>query len=1506
MAIQDSHVFQGLKRDNHQIKQDSKFLWDAHNIRFTARDDNTLLSMTNEKGTSTMPIVFSGKYLGHCIVNNTLVVFTIKDNITYIVKSTQGESGVFSSCTRLYEGNLNMDENHPIQTLCSYESDLVQKVYWIDGKNQPRVINIVADKLKNYSPVYDEQGNENLKVKQDTIYPEGCFDFVQDLQLKETVEVTRIEGGGSFSPGTIQYAFSYFNKYGQESNIFYTTELLYVSFHNRGGSPEDNIANTFHIKIQNVETKFDYLRIYSIHRTSIDATPATKLVTDIEIGSNKKINFFDTGLIGSDIDPTKLLYIGGESITANTMVDKDNTLFLGNIEVIRKSIPSEVKTAVTTLCPIMTTRDVNFDTTDYNTDSRFYSYKSQLIRGNPSTFKVGDYYRLGLQCQYKNGKWSEPIWIKDFQVIGKDDNGNSYRPELQTTQVVVPAINVDLSTIKEKLIDLGYKKVRPLVVLPTIYDRMVLAQGIICPTVFSVKYRENNSPSVQSSWFFRPMSAEDIDNDSNVEQGAEISFKHLDALKSGGNRGAEIQNMTDLKISEIYKSTVTNTDRKNINTFYVDQSIVTMHSPDIEFDDSTKLALKNADVDFSIVGLTGFSSSAGDISIQTSSAPPAPGNIGFIHNTTFSTGYSNRILASGLFYGSHLIDDQEGPTYEIAGGTDEANNLKGEYGWMVYPWHRTGSLNNDTNRGEGKGTRTAVLKRKVISNIRVAENNVWIDPWTPKYGITTTNIFDSNEVSLVKIPAPTNSSINIINYYGNVDTLITNTSNNISIWNPDDNHYSIFQAAAYPHLFSDKVNSLDTLISSIGDFDKSIIYISDPVRMKYKSTAHAVFAFNYMGVNSPVILPYISGGGKEINKCSYLGYSPFYNGTASITTYEEVKEIKGIGSRGDITDEGLLRKVNSTLTLIQSYGNYAISTCWYDCPNATDYGSLYYTALTTISSLDWEWKLYTNLGNYSGKIFKGYNESGTTEYYEVIYYNNNFILHRISTTATTINTQQDEISFNTYIGSSLLYLGELKRKTVPSNIFGGKTDEAFRNNSWIPAGEPIDLNENDIIQFKYGDTYYQRYDCLKTYPFTTEDENSIIDIASFMCETRVNIDGRYDRNRGNLSNLNVSPTNFNLLNNVYSQKDNFFNYRMLEDYYYRNVKYPCQVLWSTEKSNLEDVDAWTNVTLASSLDLNGSSGKLVSLEVFNDTLLAFQEKSTSQILFNSRVQIPTSDSVPIEISNNYKVEGTRIISDTVGCQNKYSIAKSPLGLYFIDDNSNTLYQFNGQLQNISDSLGGRWWLKNNTNVRLSYDPNNKDLYLSPSNEEVLCYSESLGCFTSLMSYNDAIMFPVGNNFYSLKYKSDKEEISFYRNFTGPYNYIFSEIKLPSFTYISNDNAAYTKIFDTIEYRADMYDNDGNLLHNKSFDWIQSYNEYQDSGIKALNQSRRIDDKSKEIFRSPSLRKKFRVWRGIIPRQGRERMRNPWTAISLGFNKVSNKTDNYFHFVLHDISTKYTI
>lgn len=1489
---QDFHVFQGMRQDNHPIRQESKYLWEAHNIRFTARDDSTLLSMTNEKGTKIITKLIVGSYIGHCVVGNYLVVFTVgnkNSTLNYIYRIEKKADGWV--ITILYIGNLNMDVEHPIQALGIYEGELVQKVYWVDGKNQPRSINIVANRLL----FKDKDIMELSDADKNNLYPEGCFDFTQELLLNEEITVTREEGGGAFSPGTIQYAFSYYNRHGQESNLFYTTELLNISFPTRGGSPEDVVSNTFHISIKNPESNFQYLRIYSIHRTSVDATPIVKIVTDIEITGSNEITYVDTGLTGSNIDPTKMLYIGGESIIAGTIAEKDNTLFLGNIELKRDSIPDSIKNtlkdSVANNKVSIGTRTIELNSVD---DSEaIYEYSNQLAAGNTSSFKVGDTYRLGIQFQHKTGKWSEPLWLGNYDVP------RDIKPHRDGDNIVVPKMTFSLDNdTKSTLSSLEYKRARALVVLPSIYDRMVLAQGILCPTVFSIKDRVSNTPFAQSSWFFRPMS-ESTNNLTDIEKGSTVSFAHLDLLKSGSDRGAEIQNMISTPFS------TANSDAKqdratNNNAFFVDQSIITMHSPDIEFDDSTKQALEEGDFELNIVGLTEFKSNAGDISIQTSSAVPAPNDNGFFHKSFLTTNYENKGMVAGMFYKSHLIDDKDsGKTLYAYNATQKSWELN----WLVYPWQRSGSLNNDIVRPESGGARTSVLKRKVISNIRFSPDVKWLSKsWSSgdKNGITPVSIFNSNEVSLIKIPTPKNSGIRALNYYGNVDTLITTDSEYTFYVTPNtgvdlQGSGVIVNPFTKIPLQSIKTNYSDNLA---GDFKEQLKTTNEPVRMKYKSTPHAVFAFNYLNNSSPVILPRMN----NLNK--YIGTNevPFWSNVDPEIPNQyrdvDIQEVYPISGSPKEVENAVIKNLES------NYGDTlpddcAICTCSVRSQD-TNYADLY------VAVQGGKWKKVTE-DSPDLKLGNIYYYKGGNIYWKVVYHGSGRVLYKIGET-TSYSVKQDNIDISET--KPCLYMAELRRKSKPTNMFGGDTDEALRNNSWIPAGPIVPLDSK--IEFRYGDTYYQRYDCLKTYSFTEEDENSVIEIASFMCESRINLDGRYDRNRGQISNLNMSPINFNLMNPIYSQRDNFFNYRILDKEYYRNNKYPTQILWSLEKSYLEDIDTWANVTLANSIDLSGSAGSITSLETFNDTLIAFQEQSISQILFNSRVQIPTSDGTPIEITNNYKVEGTRPISNVIGCQDKFSIAKSPSGLYFIDNNADILYLYNGQLQDISTQFGGKFWLRkyhanekwninSKSSVRLSYDPKNKDLYLSPigdtNNENTLCYSEQMGQFTSLMSYSKAIMFPIDNSFYSIT--SSNGTTKLWENFKGNYNQFFDEIKLPRFTYICNEDVSYTKIFDTIEYRADVYNKEGLLIHNKSFDWIKAANEYQDTGEKTLSQARRT-------INDISLRKKFRVWRGQIPRQGRERIRNPWTSISLGFKKSLNENDNMFHFILHDISTKYTI
>jgi hypothetical protein len=54
-------------------------------------------------------------------------------------------------------------------------------------------------------------------------------------------------------------------------------------------------------------------------------------------------------------------------------------------------------------------------------------------------------------------------------------------------------------------------------------------------------------------------------------------------------------------------------------------------------------------------------------------------------------------------------------------GNDYTYN--GSHYWMVYPWHRSGSLNNDASRPTDKGTRTSVLSKKTIANLKFFGEN---------------------------------------------------------------------------------------------------------------------------------------------------------------------------------------------------------------------------------------------------------------------------------------------------------------------------------------------------------------------------------------------------------------------------------------------------------------------------------------------------------------------------------------------------------------------------------------------------------------------------------------------------------------------------------------------------------------------------------------------------------------------------------------------------------------
>lgn len=1618
-----SFKVKGMQRDLSASAFNSEYAYENKNVRIMPTDESTLLSLINERGNKPTNISGVGSYIkgipiGQSLINDELIIFAAGDDdyrtadiipdifeapdifpcdiligdlagaedtanditpdlssvgdITIIdcpyklnidvdsmlddriYKLWFNSSGALAG-QRLFRGNLGFSYKHPIEAISFYENSDIRKVYWTDGLNQPRVINVAAA-----SSVVNKWNTDS-------------FNFVRTLNLNESVTITRnIVANGSFAPGVIQYAFTYFNKYGQESNIFYTSPLYYISYNNRGASPEDKVSNSFNITVEDVDTKFDYLRIYSIHRTSINATPVVRRVVDLAppterssyilstyeinlpaekmtmyvrdgmkaeytldqytpaysganyktwnfntndylcinfggdylawntgttfiitirngnkatmrlqngnlngILSKAKVTYTDNGVSGDFVDPTELLYIGGEEVVFGTMTQKDNTLFLGNIQMKRKTLDSTIRN-------YFKNKEVTFSNYAKSIESPepkgYYPYSNQLKLNSYQfkTFKYLEYYRFGIQAQHYTGKWSEPIWINDVRNTVHID-ATFY----SSNSIGLPVAEFTLNdaTIINRLLDQGYVKVRPVVVYPTINDREAICQGVLCPTVYNVSDRYGNSPFAQSSWFIRPnapfdeykafydnqntdgswnadwapldvssptpvsiysragiMSNDrgDVDyagthyNTDTVNKGAWAEFRHNYPIPSNDKRNAEIQCIWHPPSKPYISNSLDDSEvaswvSKYAENFYIDQSIVTLHSPDIEFNNEIR-SIDTSGLKLRIVGIVPITAFAADIDIQTST----PVN-NFSGSSVLPIGfYKEPIGAENGFYSDSGYpffvrthgDSHFGWRGLLSGAFwfDEMTALKTSNpkqhstGFVVYPWHRDGSLNN--TKFATNGYRSAMLKKKRISNMRysyktqyIDSNMVWnaySDNSNTRTGISGVAVFDSEEVSLVRLPAQRNSGLSDINYYGNIDKLLTISRIGSKIDGYPIIISGIWDADADAHrLFSSVYMQMKTEYT---DQTKGI----DPVRIKYKSTPHAVLALNYTTSGAQRILPTIQD----------------WNG--------------GYASTTDI------------------------------------------------------WNI-----NYVG---------GNIPSYQCLFWDKNKSIGSISQDVITTGIVGD-ISIRGGFQYGWLWLGELYNDSV-QNRFGGQTEEAFENNIWLPCGDPISLvdsingvKESITVRWTEGDTYYQRYDHIKTYPFTTEDQNQVTDIISFMCETRVNIDGRYDRNRGQTSNFAITPKNFNLMNDVYSQQNNFFNYRTINPNKLNLDNFHNSITWTKTKTAGELIDTWTNITLASTLDLDGDKGDVRALRRFNNNIIAFQDRGISQVLYNENMQITSTEGVPIEIANSGKVNGKRYMTDKVGCTNKWSICETPNGIYFIDDITKGIFLFNGQLNNISDKLGFHSWInKASDGINIwnpvdfdgfvtYYDKVNGDVFFI-SRDECLGYSEPLGQFTSFYSYERVPYFSnLEDRGISFNEQGNGTLYRPWLHNEGDYNMFFGAYQPFYTTVIANPDMQADKIFNNLEFRADSWDKNGNLL-NTTFDTLTTWDEYQEG----------IADLTNTPNRPSTLKKKFRIWRANIPRakaNGRDRMRNPWLYVKLSMEKENtNKT------ILHDMIVHY--
>ncbi len=544
-------INKGMNRDLSVSKVDGSAAYDNRNIRLIATDKDTLLSVTNERGNKKVnDVSFVGTLVGYGVLNDYVILFTVENTAdengkaisTSYIYRVRYENDTFSSIV-IFKGALGFSADHPIETIVDYETEDIQKIYWIDGLHVLRFLNFSDTYLAKHlipgytlaEPVFD--------FADDTTW----FDSTRSSVVIPNVAIVKDNSGNTRANGVVQYFLTYYNKNGQQTGIVYSSPLVYLAPEGRGGAADQTNNNKVTLTVSGLDTTFEYVRLYNIIRTSQDGQVTGSIVAESTVSTAGTAAFVDDGAHYTSVDPASFLFLGSSDAKFGTMTQKDGTLFLGNIisagndgvdnleDVIKQNafvlsgdefvsgidwesalVKFEYSTSASLTNPKSNIPYVSAD--------GYYPYESQLNYTNSqiTTFKGGEKYRFALRFIKSNGVQSKSFWI--------GDKVNSLYPKITSYSDIQRALAV--CYIPLAIVDaakkLGYISVKLMIAQASYSDRSVQAQGIVCPTVFNLYDRTNGGVFTKASWFYRM-------------RNGRLSSTHFSVLGNANTEAGEVQ-----------------------------------------------------------------------------------------------------------------------------------------------------------------------------------------------------------------------------------------------------------------------------------------------------------------------------------------------------------------------------------------------------------------------------------------------------------------------------------------------------------------------------------------------------------------------------------------------------------------------------------------------------------------------------------------------------------------------------------------------------------------------------------------------------------------------------------------------------------------------------------------------------------------------------------------------------------------------------------------------------
>lgn len=1493
------HSFKGMLQDLSKSQFPNDYYFEGRNIRIVATDTQSTSNVTNEKGNElilTIPIPVID-YVNNIITYNSKTLLFTTSEISalspqqsqeqiivgqcvtreYIILITTDNNGIDCvwkvdhntyDITLLYLRDLDLSTDNPIQILNNFENKNIDKIYWVDAKNQMRFLNIKHS-------ITNQDLEELIDVPVTVVNMVGQFNLSQPY-------ISELVNGGTHTAGVIQYAYNLYRQNSSQTKLSPLSQLISLDNGVLGGGAVNETIDTLPIvRIDNIDTSYTNIRVYSIKYTSYNETPTISLIEDRSIPSTNFIEVFDDGTAISTLSLEEFLFLGSDIIIPKHINAKDNRLFLANYEEINFKVDLDTRAysfnndLSATVYHGLYLDDLNniawtssrlinntftddptdkYDSINLDYDTFTYQYNGTTLGGegkylkyqllqtteyNPDSkyYKDDEIYRIGIQFYNKYGQNSLPSWVADFKAKEGNLEGNynilkfSLKPEffvwLNTT-----------SFANDYDIPVGY---RVLVAERNSSDKTIVANGLLSTMMINDKSTRN------------------------------VNYSNPDDVTYVEDKSDELLKLPNVLVRNLNESSLYGITQPLRKAEHLAEMSNAFESPNTEFPRS-------------------FTSLSGN-------EPDTTGRL-YQYNV-MSQLYSPEILFK---YPVSLTDSLQ---LKVKGAYKNTYNAN---------WGKRYKPTDGTITAEGKGYDGVITAYSSSIKDIVGNGGLPLE-----YGIVShPGGSDANKVTHAQFYRAY-GKVNITDtYYQN--SLIISLENNISLVSP----------------FTDEDGYINQIAGGRGI---SVRLFSGTSNISYTITPDAPYLLTPYTAK---ICADIEGNIVITSIIGSVGIDTISRTQTTVSAVPQDREyyllidtVDGFTGTIDLsvdTDgayhteyESLLNTftVNSTLPATNNNTFTRVSNdIFYDIygkPEITEKGqasvlynndSLYRYTNTLTSILTDGDSTWDDDGKFGRRIVSINSD------------NNRCITMVLGPTDTITPSLDRPIIDETFLtdqgldGNDNVLIVELvksRNDIYLGNIYGGNTYEDKQRTNYIEVGDfkSIDIDNPDNIILSPGDTFVNNFRFArivrKEEDVMQEGTYQYEEIVEYPTETIIDLKNRNDLSK-NIWDAKFNPkdTDYHKYNKVYSQPSNLITRRNL-DYNIKKINsFDTNIIASKLKSGGELIDNWTDIQPNEVITLDGKYGPINSLADFNDELYVIQNTGFAFLSINPRVQVQGADGLALELGTGGVLQDYKYISSKTGTLNKWSVISTPSGIYFFDLLNKSLNVFKGSVIGLSNLKQMHTHFINNvdynqlvidnpilhTGISAGYDLSNNDILMSFHQGEqsfTISFNEAAnqgqGAFTSFYDYVPTYYISHGDSLVV----TEPNNTMLYKQFEGEYNKFFG-VYYPSYIILNvNPEYDFDCVFDNVNFKTDVTLNNVDQPE-KTLTHIQAYNDYQDSTLIPLT-----------LGRNNNLRRKFRDWNALIPRQSRERIRAPYIKLKLQFSNTEN-----YKLILHPLNIYYTV